>query len=77
MTLQEAAQHWLQPTFTRAAFNDVDLRFGVLGRPARLEFNERVNAAEPCRSAAHAICIISFEGAKNVDFCKPYCSFRS
>jgi len=49
MTLQEAAQHWLQPTFTRAAFNDVDLRFGVLGRPARLAFNERVNAAEPCR----------------------------
>ena len=44
-----AAQHTLQPTSTRAAFNCVGLLSIVLGRLARLAFNERVDAAELCR----------------------------
>jgi hypothetical protein len=37
----------VQPTFTRAPFNKVDLCFSVMDRPSCLALNERVNAAEP------------------------------
>ena len=45
----------MQPMFTRTAFNNVDLYFGVLGRLSRLVFNERVNTADAYRWATRLL----------------------